>query len=226
MKRAAKLSVKLPGVGLLIAMSLLGQALASPRVTSPNGANTIELHVDGERLSFSVSRKGRRLVDRSPLGLKLTHYGLLGQESAISETKYDSKDDEYRLPWGKSARVRIHFSEAVAAFTHSSGVNWAISLRAYDDGVAFRYRVAGKQGMTLAQVEEESTRFKLADGPTAIFNTLDSFTTSHESTYERGRLSLIPKNTLLDCPLLLTWPDGTSAAITEARVRNFSRHVS
>jgi len=45
---------------------------------------------------------------------------------------------------------------------------------------------------------------------------------SHESLYERTPLTAVPTGQLLDCPLLLLWPDGPAAAITEARVRDFA----
>jgi hypothetical protein len=51
---------------------------------------------------------------------------------------------------------------------------------------------------------------------------LDGFTTSHESLYEHQAAAAIPAGRLIDMPLLLTWPDGTAAAITEARVRGFA----
>ena len=40
--------------------------------------------------------------------------------------------------------------------------------------------------------------------------------------YEHQAASAIPTGRLIDMPLLLTWPDGTAAAITEARVLGFA----
>ena len=55
-----------------------------------------------------------------------------------------------------------------------------------------------------------------------MFNVLESFTTSHETLYEKKNCADIPVRQLMDCPLLLQWPNGPAAAITEARVRDFA----
>ncbi len=93
-------------------------------------------------------------------------------------------------------------------------------ITAYDDGVAFRYRLLGKEKKFT--IRDEVTRFDVVGGPMSMFNTLSGFTTSHESLYERKPFTAIPTGQLLDCPLLLMWPEGPAAAITEARVRDFA----
>jgi len=40
--------------------------------------------------------------------------------------------------------------------------------------------------------------------------------------YEKKRLSGLPVKKLFDKPLVAEWPDGTAAAITEARLRDFA----
>jgi alpha-glucosidase len=103
-----------------------------------------------------------------------------------------------------------------------SNLLWRVELRAYDDGVAFRYRLLPQEGTDEFELRDEVTQFDIVGEPKVLFNTLEGFTTSHESLYEQTPVSKIPAGKLLDMPLLLTWPNGRAAALTEARVRDFA----
>ncbi len=92
----------------------------------------------------------------------------------------------------------------------------------YDDGVAFRYRLPQQQALPEFKLRDEVTQFDIAGQPKMLFDTLKNFTTSHEALYEYKPLAEIPAKKLIDMPLLLVWPGGPTAAITEARVRHFA----
>ena len=131
-------------------------------------------------------------------------------------------DERFELPWGKTSSVANRCSYAVVTLAAPSKLRWQVELRSYDDGVAFRYRLLKQDGLQEFELRDEVTQFDPVGAPTALFNTLDGFTTSHESLYEHKPLSAIPAEKLMDMPVLLLWPDGRAAAITEARVRHFA----
>jgi alpha-glucosidase len=116
----------------------------------------------------------------------------------------------------------VNRCSAAVVDLESGQLQWQIELRAYDDGVAFRYRLPQRADLQEVDVEDEATRFDVSGEPNAIFDNLQSFTTSHEALYSHKPLNQIPSGRLMDMPLLLTWPTGTAAAITEGRVRNFA----
>ena len=93
---------------------------------------------------------------------------------------------------------------------------------AYDDGVAFRYRLLSQDGLREFKLRDEATQFAVEGEPTALYTGYDNFTTSHEGLYERKPLAEVTANKLLEMPLLLLWPKGPAAAITEGRVRHFA----
>ena len=95
-------------------------------------------------------------------------------------------------------------------------------MRAYNDGVAFRYILPTQEDLQDFEIRAEATQFDVASDPLVMFDTLDGFTTSHESLYKRKPLSAVPPDKLMDMPVLLTWPGGPAAAITEARIRDFA----
>lgn len=192
---------------------------------SPDGRNSIVLKAadnDRDHVRFTISRDGQKLIGPSPLGPVLAVAGPLGDGARIVDVKRGDVDERFQLPWGKTSTVVNRCSKILVTLATPSDLRWEVELRAYDDGVAFRYRLPQQEGLQEFELREEVTQFGAAGEPTALFNSLDSFTTSHESLYEHKPLSAIPVKKLLDMPLLLVWPNGEAAAITEARVRHFA----
>ncbi len=193
-------------------------------VTSPDGRNSITLEGTGanhDRLRFSVARDGTVLVGPSAIGPKLSAGDVIGEHARIGAVHTSKIDEKFELPWGKTREVVNHAAAASVDLKSDPHLKWQIELRAYDDGVAFRYRLPRQDGLEQVDVADEATRFDIAGDPNAIFNNLKNFTTSHEALYSHKPLSKIPSRKLMDMPVLLEWPKG-AAAITEGRVRNFA----
>ena len=155
-------------------------------------------------------------------GLYWTWAALSAWARRILSVRRGKVDENFQLPWGKTKTVANRCSFAVVTLSSASNLQWEVELRAYDDGVAFRYRLLPHEGLQEFKLRDELTQFDAVDQPKALYNTLNNFTTSHESLYSYQPLSSIPPHKLMDMPLLLVWPDGHAAAITEARVRHFA----
>ena len=211
---------------VVLTTPLTGRAAHSPAaIQSPDGRNSIVLDASNDKdahVRFAISRDGHPLIGPSPLGPVLVAGGPLGKGARIVHVERGKVDESFQLSWGKTSTVANRCSKAVVTLATPANLRWEVELRAYDDGVAFRYRLPRQQGLQEFELREEVTQFDAAGEPTALFNTLDGFTTSHESLYEHKPLSAIPVKKLLDMPLLLLWPGGQAAAITEASVRHFA----
>ena len=192
------------------------------QVDSPNQRNSISLSVQDRGVFYQVHRDDRAVINPSKIEPKLAHHQLIDESMKIVDVKRGEVEEDFRLPWGKTKKVDHHCSTARVTLSNSSGSRWQLDLRAYDDGVAFRYRIMNLPGLKQFTLREEATQFDVAGEPIVLFNTLDSFTSSHESLYERKPLPSVPSGTLMDCPVLLVWPNAMAAAITEARVMNFA----
>jgi alpha-glucosidase len=226
--------VKLPATVLrktllaavVLSTPLTGRAAHSPAaIQSPDGRNFIVLDASDDKnahVRFTISRDGHPLIGPSPLGTVLVAGGSLGKGARIVDVERGTVDESFQLPWGKTGTVANRCSKAVVTLVSPTSLRWQVELRAYDDGVAFRYRLPHQDGLHEFELRDEVTQFDAVGKPTALFNTLDGFTTSHESLYELKPLSAIPVKKLLDMPLLLVWPRGQAAAITEASVRHFA----
>lgn len=205
---------------------LVGRGDSAPLVVaSPNGHNSIALVANDRAptgVQILVKHRDQEIISLESVGPRVSQTEPLSASSTIADWQLGDIDEKFDLPWGKTKTVVNRCSTATATFVTNKGLRWQIDFRAYDDGVAFRYRILKQQGMNEVEIQDETTTLAPLGNPTALFNTLDSFTTSHESLYDRKPVSEVPAGRLIEMPFLLTWPDGAAAAITEARVRNFA----
>ena len=192
------------------------------RCVSPNERNVIVLDVADDGAVYSVLVDDHVLFSPAPCGPSVQRVDLTDDRSKVVDVQRGTIDQTFELLWGKAKQVTDRCSFVLLTIENATGVRWQVELRAYDDGVAFRYRLVRQERLVEFAIEDERTQFQTTGAPVALFNTLDGFMTSHESVYERKKFSDISANRLIDCPFLLEWPDGRSAAITEARVRDFA----
>ncbi|TWT73830.1 Retaining alpha-galactosidase precursor [Posidoniimonas polymericola] len=203
---------------ILLAFSAKPLLAQEVRIGSPDGRNTIVLSAGDNRgpVQISVIRDEAELIAPSPCGPRLVGSGVLGKRVERFESKTWRIDSDFTLPWGKTNMVRNRAAAALVDLSWPGTPDWQIELYASDEGVAWRHHLKSP-----AKIADEGSGFRVNGGPLALYGELASSTTSHEMLYRYAPLAEIPDGVLLEMPLLLTWPDGPAAAITEARVRGF-----
>jgi len=182
-----------PLPGLCLASCILGStpgdAGAAPLVVrSPDGESTIELSdTDGrpDDLRLLVSRGGLRIVEIASIKVSLAGRGELSGRARLRDVRHDNVDETFSLPWGKTATVENRCARATARLTDHHGVAWEMDLVAYDDGVAYRYRLPPQTSLAAFTVTAESADFRLVGSPTLHYTALDRFTTDHEVEFRR-----------------------------------------
>lgn len=218
---------------VLIAAAGLGAAACagsdSPRiikVTSRDGGNRIILSCPVEPAaappSFAVKRAGREIIEPSAFSIILAGAGDVASGAKILSVEEGSADETFELAWGKSRVVKDRYAVARVRFESPSGILWDLELRAYDDGVSFRYGFPEQPNLADFVLEAETTEFRLAGNPTLLMTVTDILAWSHERLYTRTPLALVPQGCFVELPVLAVWPDGASAALTEAAMRNFA----
>ena len=171
------------------ALALLIPCLAAhsaelANLSSPDGANVISVHLDEDgRPSYQVSRRGRVLLDHSPLGLKCSDqdFSRLTLET-IGETR--ERADRYELFAGPKPRVDQLHREMTLVLKNSEGSAIHLDLDAGNEGVAFRYRFPEKGAERV--VENELTGFHLPDearGWISPYNVSSNSSPAYEDYY-------------------------------------------
>jgi alpha-glucosidase len=202
-----------------------GSAARSVKVSSPGRKNTIVITAPtnpGASPTYSVGRSGRALIEPSAFKIVLAQAGDVAAGAKLVASSEDSADQTFLMPRGNSSSVRDRFSRANLRFESPGQIIWDLEVRAYDDGVAFRYSLPEQPKLADFVIQEEATELRLAGSPTLLLETTDSLAWSHERLYTRSPLALVPAKSFIELPMLAEWPDGTSALVTEAALRDFA----
>ena len=191
-------------------LARLGQArTGSARVSSPNGAIDLQLSADSARLTYSVTFRGRPVIESSPLGI-LVDGANLGEEVTLGKGESYHSNDRF-------ASRGVH-AEAVARFRGARIVlpQCILDVRAFDDGIAFRWVVPG----TGSRVPDEATAFILPAGSTVWYHDLNGH---YEGTHTRKDIAEVQAGEWAAPPLTFKLPDGGGyASITEAAVIDYA----
>ncbi len=205
---------------LHIALPLLALAASSAHaadavIASPDGRVTLRIAEDGS--NFSVSRRGEVVIAPSPLGLDLDGQPPFGP-LALTSRQDRSEDRVIPLVATKAASARDHYRAATLGFRDATGRSLFIEARAYDDGVAFRYRLDAPGPVAL---RGERTAFVPAGDPSCLVTPLDYG--AHEMLFERLRISQLKTDAGYDLPVVCATPSGrTHYAITQAHLEGYT----
>jgi len=205
-------------------LTLLAAALAatfvSPAgaatVTSPDGRIAIRIEDDASR--FTVTRAGKELIAPSPLGLELD--GAADFAALALQSRSDVKvDRSIPLVATKAALARDHYRGATLVFRERAGAGrkLLIDVRAYNDGVAFRYRIDGSEPVRL---RSERTAFVPAGDPECLVSVADG---PHEVPFDSVKVSQLRAGQPYDVPVVCSAPGaGSTYAITQAGLAGYT----
>jgi alpha-glucosidase len=201
--------------------ALVAVAQTPLRATSPNGQIVFTLSA-GAALHYSVDFHGKRLIDESELGLDLQGQPSIGPGWRYVHSEPGSADETYTIPVGKTKEVRDHYQSLIADFTNDSGARLSIEVRAFDDGVAFRYVVPQQPSFTNVRITGERTQFRYSKDATLYPLVVNGFQSSYEDDYQMRAVSGLHKDWLVALPLLAEVPGNGWVAITEANIDNYA----
>ncbi len=110
-------------------------------VSSPDGQITLTIERDTKgSLIQSVECAGAVVIEPSPLGIMRTDQAFTIDLALVTAGPVTAHDSTYTLIHGKTRQARDHYNQRVLTFTNNAQARLELHLRAYDDGVAFRYR--------------------------------------------------------------------------------------
>ncbi|MGD9636040.1 MAG: glycoside hydrolase family 97 catalytic domain-containing protein [Pirellulales bacterium] len=198
-------------------------------VDSPNGRIRIELSIDPtdgsqHQLRYQVFLNERQVVEPSNLGVELAQHETLGHDCELISRDSRSIDTSFEQFPGKRSHVVERCNETSFTFRERSGAKreWKLVVRAYDDGVAWRYHFPAEPGWSQLEVAEDLTEFHFPAGATATWLPLTGFVTSHENYYRREPIEKISSEGFIGLPLLVEFPGPVWAAVLEANLTDYA----
>jgi alpha-glucosidase len=205
---------------LAVLAALSGAACAAPAgpvtVTSPDGRAAIRIAPDGG--SYVVTRGAETVIAASPLGLELDGQPQLG-ELELEKVTTSTTDRMIPLVATKASVARDHYRAATLVFRErAQGMRrLLVDVRAYDDGIAFRYRMDGSAPVRL---RGEKTAFVPAGDPDCLVSVAEG---AHEVPFARQKISRLSGNQGYDVPVVCTSPSGRTAyAITQSHLEGYT----
>ncbi len=219
----------LVGVACGIAASAWGEDWT---VASPDGKTVLSVglyggdpHLGdkvGDRLYYAVTHDQQTVIPLSRLGIVRKDTAFDEGLVLDSAPPAAAHDETYSVLHGKRKVVRDHYHERVLIFHNPAGNRVELHLRAYDDGIAFRYRFP-EESQELKTVTAELTSFRLPEDAKLWAHPYDDpgeYTPAYETYWEDavpvGTPS--PKRAGWAFPVLFQTPQGRWGLITEAAV--------
>ena len=207
---------------LLLALLFAAPATAADVVlASPGKVLTVTLSLNGEgRANYRVDRLGKPVVADSQLGFLFTDQPQMLRNFEIIAERRRDRDETWTTPWGEDRSIRDHYREVTVDLAEKSSLKrrLTIEIRAYDDGIAFRYRFPDREGGRAWNIAEELTQFAIASDGRAWW--APAFESNREEyLYEATAISGIGTG---QTPLTMVLADGTHVSIHEAALVDYS----
>src|SRR5690349_17348873 len=139
----------------------VARAQAPVTVASPDGKNQVTVGLREGVAYYAVDRGGKHVILPSRLGFDFRGASSLGEHLRVVGSRRGVRDTTWALPWGEVARVREHYNELRVTFgeTAAPGRQFTVAVRAFDDGIGFRYEVADSGGLADFEISDERTEF-------------------------------------------------------------------
>jgi alpha-glucosidase len=194
-------------------------------VKSPDGKNEIRLAVE-DALSYAVLRNGKVKIAPTAISMTIEGKGVLGAKPKIVGKRESKITNRIQTPIYKKAAINENGNEAIVSFDGG----YQVILRAYDDGVAYRF--ATSLGGTVKVTDEQAALTFPSPDLTAYVGynwgnredpKQDKLQNSWESIYEKVKVSQIAadKKRLIYLPLLLEYPEGDCVCVTESDLLDY-----
>ena len=198
-------------VGVLwVALSLSVQG-KEVNMTSPDGKYQFTLSDSGGQLHYSLTWNGKQTVKPSLLGINANVEWRDGVE--IGTVDSSRKDTIWHPVYGERSEIKDCYNAWKILVNRQNGRDKLIlDIRAYDEGIAFRYHFPGGQYL---KITDEYTEYTMPEGTKAYF------TPKAQTPYSYLPLESWPGES--DRPLLLTLAGGGYVCLAEAQVVDYVR---
>jgi alpha-glucosidase len=192
-------------------------------VASPDGRNKVGVAVNDGKLYYILSRDGSPLLRPSMLGFEFKGAPTLRDGLRIVGTRRATHDETWTQPWGEVSHVRDHHNELriSVAETAAPGRKFDFVVRAFNDGIGFRYEFPAQPALGDFVISDELTQFNLADDAKSwwIPSNRPRLDRS-EMLYSSSPVSLIDS---VQTPLTMQTRPGTFMVIHEANLVDYAR---
>jgi alpha-glucosidase len=203
--------------GILLVAFLSGTTLiaqSSYDLKSPDGRIEVRIRTSAQ-LRYDVLLRGNALLENSTLSLDVEHKKL-GVQPKVTGAKQRSNDQIVEpVVRQKFAKIRDHYNELRLTFDGG----YAVTFRAYDEGVAYRFEtaLADKQ----VKIYGEEANFNFPSNFIVYYPQEDTFYSHNERKYLPQHLSEVLPMFIATLPAVIDVGRGAKLAIAESDLSDY-----
>ena len=191
---------------------------------SPNGKIEVTISVDGG-VKYSVKHENTVIVEDSEISMELGDGTVLGGIGQIKSVKTKSVDEIIDACFYKKSKVTNNYNELIINFKG----NYALTFRAFDDGVAYRFSTSFKKPII---IKKENVKYNFKDNYLSYIPYVNArkgdgdflaqqFFTSFESQYTIDSIANMDTERIAFTPLLICVEDGKKVVIVESDLEDY-----
>ncbi len=211
---------------LVLFITLIGAQAVAQTITLKSPDNSIVVTVNNEeKLSYSVTFQDRSIVNKSQMGFEFKEEPAMTGNLAILDQSLKNFSEKW-IPVVKSKHAEIlnNYNELLLSLREKSGPmrQLGLEIRAYNDGVAFRYKLFRAARAGDRQITKELTTFNIPGDPKAWIVDYKGYSSSNEAEFFEHPLSYLTEKSIAGMPMLMEYGNNCWVAITEAKIDNYA----
>jgi alpha-glucosidase len=180
---------------------------------------------NGDTLSYQVSFNGKAIVNRSMLGFEFRDEDPMKGNFTLTDKMYRTVNEKWTpVIRSKHSEIINKYNELTLFLKEKTGKfrKMEFVARAYDDGMAFRFRLLRAARPGDRQITKELTTFNIPGDPKAwVVEYSKEYSSSNEAEFFERPLHYLSEKTIAGMPFLMDYGNNCWVAITEAEIDNY-----
>lgn len=166
-----------------------------------------------DKIYYAIDFEGENVMWYSPLSLMLQDGTVLGYHPKLVQSHTEEVDEVIPTVWGIRSEVRNAYNQ----LTLEMEGGYSVVFRAYDDGVAYRFKTHLDRTI---KVMAEEVGFRFLQDHSLVAHVVGDFQTSYEKLYTKYKISEVVEEEFISLPLVVDTPT-CKLAITEADLYDY-----
>ncbi|MGQ1908221.1 glycoside hydrolase family 97 protein [Marinifilum sp. RC60d5] len=177
------------------------------RVSSPDNTTEMIIHISN-KVQIAVKQDGQQIISPSDLALTLNNQVLGQNPKVVNVEKKSIHETIVPVVKIKEAKVLDNYKELKISFEG----NYAMSFRAYNEGVAYRFETMKDGEIT---VVSETGNYTFPENYMCWWGRERSFQSHNQVYYDYTSIQQLGKDDLASLPLILNPANGPKIVIAE-----------
>jgi alpha-glucosidase len=193
-------------------------------LASPNGHILFHLINNPGGLAYNLNFQQKEIVSRGRMGFEFMKEPALGTGLSIVKKKTLAvRNTWYPVVRVKRTRMEDSYNSLWLSLKEDTGLRRSMELevRAYDDGIAFRYKLPAASAIGSRVITRELTSFPFPGDAKAWVAQYGGYATSQESEFKPVWLRDLTRQTVAGLPMLIQVDTSVFAAVTEAAIVHY-----